>query len=134
MLTPQWPYLKRFRELDKTLKDKQKENFDTRHRARDLLPIPNDAEVWITSEDEPVQGRVVSPADRPTSYVVETPTGQIKCNRSQLQVIPNAGSDQQTETENRNEIETESEPPHRIMTRSRTGTNVSKPERLTQQV
>ena len=31
MLAPQWPILKKFRELNKTLKDKQKENFDSRH-------------------------------------------------------------------------------------------------------
>ena len=122
---------------DKTLKDKQYENFDSRHRARDLLPIPKDTEVWITLEDEPVQGRVVSVAYRQRSYVVKTPTGQVEQNRSQLQVIPNvddAESAQRTKTGNDNDGKSEPEPPRRIMTRSRTGTTASKPERLAQQV
>lgn len=134
LLTPQWPFLKTFREQDKALKEKQKENFDSRHRAKELPLIPDDTKVWIMSEEKPVQGRVVSPADRPRSYVVETPTGQVERNRSQLRVIPEADSDQQTEVESANENAVPSEPSRRIMTRSRTGTTVSKPDRLVQQV
>ena len=63
LLTPQWPFLTKFREQDKVLKEKQKKNFDTRHRVKELTPIPDDIKVWIMSEDRPVQGRVVSPAD-----------------------------------------------------------------------
>lgn len=89
------------------------------------------------SEDKLVQGQVISPTDRPRSYVVETPTGQVERNRSQLQVIPNedkAEGDQQTETGNNYDSKTKPEPPHQIMTRSRTGASMSKPERLAQQV
>ena len=62
-------------ELDKALKDKQKESFDTRHRARDLPPIPNDIEVWITSEDKTVQAELFLPPINQGLSVVETPTG-----------------------------------------------------------
>ena len=84
-----------------------------------------------------MQGTVVSPADQPRSYVLETPTGRVERNRSQLQVIPDAGgieSEQQVEAERENENVVPSEPPSRIMTRSRTGTAISRPERLVQQV
>ena len=129
LLIPQWPFLTKFREQDRALKEKQKENFDSRHRTRELTPIPDDTKVWITSEDQRVPGRVVSPADRPRSYVVETPTGQVERNRSQLQVLPNT-----SETENESPNVSPPEQPRRIMTRSKTGTAVSKPDRLAQQV
>ena len=127
MLIPQWPYLKSFRELDQKQKQRQKENFDSRHRARDLPTIPNDTEVWITTESEPVSGRVISPASRPRSYVVETPTGQVERNRNQLTVVPteNSGDPETTQP-----AEVSTETPRRIMTRSRTGTSINPPERL----
>ena len=86
MLIPQWSYLKTFRELDKNQKAKQKENFDLRHHAKDLPAIPDDTEVWITTDSGPVSGRMIS--HRPQLYVVETPSGQIERNRSQLTVAP----------------------------------------------
>ena len=95
----------------------------TRHRAKDLA-IPDNTEVWITTDSGPVSGRVISPADRPRSYVVETPSGQIERNRSQLTVAPRENS----ETNHQPEIETETS--HRIMTRSRTGTAINPPDRL----
>ena len=91
-LTPQWPYLKSFRERDKRYKEKQKENFDSRHRVKDLPSIPDDTDVWITTETEPAPGRVISPADRPRSYVMDTPSGQMVRNRSHLTVMPNEDS------------------------------------------
>ena len=81
------------------------------------------------SEDEPVRGRVVSPANRPISYIVETPNRQIKRNQSQLQVVPNVETESETISQ-QTETETVPETPRRIMTRSRTGTAVSKPDRL----
>lgn len=128
LLIPQWSFLTKFREQDTALKEKQKENFDSRHRSKELAPIPNDTEVWIVSDDQRVPGRVVSPADRPRSYVVETPTGQVERNRSHLQVLPDTN-----ETENESLTASPPEQPRRIMTRSKTGTAVSKPDRLVQQ-
>ena len=128
MLTPQWSYLSSFRELDKQYKGKQKESFDRRHRVKDLPLIPNNTEVWIASEDDPVPGRVVSPADRPRSYVVETRSGQVERNRSQLRVRPN-GENSETRVENQ-QPEANASPPRRIMTRSKTSTAIKQPERL----
>ena len=46
--------------------------------------------VWITSEDDQVEGRVVSPAKSPIarSYVVDTPTGVVRRNRQHWNVAP----------------------------------------------
>ena len=124
MLIPQWIYLETFRELDKKQKAKQKENFDLRHRAKDLPAIPDDTEVWITTGSEPVSRRVISPTGRPRSYVVKTMSGQIEHNRSQLTVA----SRENSETNYRSETETETS--RRVMTRSRTGTAINPPDRL----
>jgi len=122
-LVPEWTYLRTFREKDKQFKQTQKQNFDRRHRARELAPIPDNTDVWITSESQPIQGRVISPAKSPRSYVVATPSGQVHRNRSHLNVMPES-----QETENQ-ETRTESSP-NVIMTRSRTGTEIRPPERL----
>ena len=53
MLVPRWSYLEKFRESEKQYKIKQKENFDSKHRGKELPPISNDTEVWITTEPEP---------------------------------------------------------------------------------
>ena len=71
--------------------------------------------------------RVISPASRPQSYVVETPTGQVEWNRSQLTVIPTENSGE-SETTQPPEVDTET--PLRIMTKLRTGTSINPPERL----
>ena len=113
--------------MDRHFKGKQKENFDARHRVKDLPPIPNETDVWVTSESEPVSGKVVAPADRPRSYVVDTPSGQIKRNHSQLIVVPSENSESYKTTQ---QPEVETSPPRRIMTRSKTGTAVNLPDRL----
>lgn len=84
-LIPKWPYLDKFREENRKFKQSQKRNFDKRHRVRNLSPIPDDTEVWVTSENQPIRGRVVEQAN---SYVVETPAGQVHRNRSHLTVVP----------------------------------------------
>ncbi len=123
LLVPGWEYLKVFREKDKQFKHSQKRNFDRHHRARELPPIPDDAEVWVTSEKHPTRGRVISPAEAPRSYVVDTPSGQLRRNRGHLNIVP-----KETETGGP-ALETES-PPRAIMTRSCTGTETRPPERL----
>ena len=87
-LVPKWPYLSSFREKNKQFKETQKENFDRGHRAKEQSEIPDNTEVWITSESDPIRGTVVSTAGPPRSYVVETPTGQVYRNRGHLNVVP----------------------------------------------
>ena len=124
VLVPRWLYLENFREMDKRYKEKQKENFDARHRVEDLPPIPDETEVWVATDNKPVRGAVNSLADRPRSYVVYTPTGQVERNRSHFTIVP--GTDNEADQQSPVEIAT----PHGIMTRSRTGTAVNPPDRL----
>jgi len=52
-------------------KGKQKWQFDKRHRVNELPMLSDDMNIWISSQGEPVQGRVLSSADTPRSYVID---------------------------------------------------------------
>ena len=120
-LTPNWPYLKEFRRQDDAFKQRQKMDYDRRHRTRSLPSLPEKTTVWITSESQPISGTVNRPANTPRSYVTNTPNGQLRRNRMHLNVDP--------QNQERLRVTTPS-PPRRIMTRSQTGTTVRPPERF----
>ena len=90
-LTPTWSYLEEFRRQDGEFKQRQKQDYDRRHRVRRLPPIPDETEVWITSGPQPIQGRA-TPAKAPRSYTVITESGEVRRNRSHLNVIPNTST------------------------------------------
>ena len=48
-LKPSWTHLHGFREQDHKFKSQQKANFDKRHKVHSLPQIPQQAEVWITT-------------------------------------------------------------------------------------
>ena len=60
----------------------QQVNFNKRHRAAPLGTLSPDTKVYITSHDQP--GTVVKKAGAPRSYIIETPTKDILCNREHL--------------------------------------------------
>ncbi len=88
-LTPQWPYLDDFRHAEDQFKRKQKRDYDTCHGTRSLPEIPNSTEVWVTTDDSHSPGHVNGSAGTPRSYLVETPSGQVRRNRAHLTVVPN---------------------------------------------
>ena len=121
-LTPQWPYLEEFRKSDQALKMRQKKDFDRRHRVHKLPDIPDNTNVWVTSGETPIQGQVQSSAGAPRSYIVETPTGSVRRNRSQLRAVPDVPHLTMTEST--------TPEPNRVMTRIQTGTQIHPPDRL----
>ena len=121
-LIPCWPHTKEFKEQDKEFKLKQTQNFDDRHRVKALPDIPDNTNVWVNTNNPPTKGRVVAHANAPRSYVVDTPSGAIRRNRSQLNVVP-----QPAPSSDSTPLRSTREP---IMTRSRTGTSISPPNRL----
>ena len=74
-LTPTWSYLQEFRRQDGEFKRRQKQDYDLRHRVRSLPPIPDETEVWITSEPQSIPG-LATPAKAPRSYTVVTDSGK----------------------------------------------------------
>lgn len=135
-LIPQWSYLLDFKTSDAVYKEKQKANFDKHHRARELPFIPDNTRVWIEAENgPPTPGRVVSTAETPRSYVVETSTGQLQRNRLQLRVDPSSDGNYDVNSEMPESFGTretdESTGSHKILTRSQTGTEIRLPARFT---
>ena len=133
-LTPQWPYLNDFRVREKEFKGKQKHDFDRRHRVKELPCLPDDTEVVVTTGGQLTPGHIVEPADAPRSHVVQTSSGVIRRNRSQLNAVPNPNSQENItplDTQARsllNPPQTQTRNP--IRTRSRTGTPVTAPDRF----
>lgn len=123
---PQWSYLADFRKSNKQYKLRQKADYDSRHRTRPLPEIPDNTEVWVTTNGHHSPGRIVSPADAPRSYIVETPSGQLRRNRAHLTPIPSAQSTAHTSS-NDSATPANQSP---IQTRSRTGTAITAPNRL----
>ena len=120
-------YLMEFRSLNQKFKQKQKWDFDKRHRTQSQEDVPEDTKVWITLEGDQVEGRVVSHTNSPRNYVVDTPTGVVRQNRQHLNVDPEELGDSEPES---NEHSTEQPQSNQIITRSRTGTFMKLPERL----
>ena len=131
MLIPKWSHLKQFRERNAEFKQQQKEQFNSRHGVKELPEIPDDSEVWITSEGRPISGRVVSTGETPRSYVVETDSGELHRNRSQLIVAPAPQADSTPEAiADPQQPSVSTTPPRRILTRTQTGTSIQPPDRL----
>eukprot|EP00731_Ephydatia_muelleri_P032481 Em0024g25a len=150
-LKPEWPYLLRFQEQDLEFKSHQKSNYDRHHRVHQLPDIPDQTEVWITTDkSKPTPGIVVGKAGAPRSYIVETQGGLARRNRHHLNVVPNVVRQGAEEPQQPDSLEQEPEQvekpqqpntyeqeqdhqpqePHRIMTRSQTGTAIRPPERF----
>ena len=102
--------------------------FVTSHE--DLPSIPNNTEVWITTESVLVSGRVISPAGWPRSYLVETPSAQVERNLRQLTIAPSENSENSENSGTNQQSEVDNATPRRIMTQSRTGTAVNPPNWL----
>ena len=84
--------------------------------------IPENTDVWVTTNGCHITGRTVTTSDTPRSYIMETAIGEICRNRSQLNVNPSTtdSSSRQGEDLHRSQI----------LTCSRTGASISPPERL----
>lgn len=81
-LEPKWPDLKKFREKDRELKERQKRNHDSRHKAVDLPELQQGEEVWIT--DLKRYGKVIKMTEEPRSYLLKSAGRVIRRNRFHL--------------------------------------------------
>ena len=121
-LVPTWTFLPEFKRKNREYKDKQKKNYDSRHRVQELPEIPEDSGVWIQSGPEPLEGRVAQAADVPRSYVVSTPEGNYRRNRNHLSIMPGTSETPESEPPPASISLPPIPEPEGIMTRTRTGT------------
>ena len=82
-LIPEWNFLEGFCALNESFKRTQKETYDRQHAVRNLPPLSDNTKVWITSGEQ-TSGTVVRAADTPRSYIVDTPSGELRRNQHHL--------------------------------------------------
>ena len=85
---PNWPFLDQFYRKNQEFKKQQEKQYNRRHQTRPQLELEEGDEVWINTDSKNTRGYVTSPANTPRSYVVDTPAGQLRRNRSHLTIIP----------------------------------------------
>ena len=88
-LTPDWPFLTSFRKSDAELRDKQKVFYDRRHRVHSQNGLLEGTRVWVKTNTQRIQGTVLSHADTPRSYWIETHSRRVRRNRRHLTIVPN---------------------------------------------
>ncbi|KAJ8968580.1 hypothetical protein NQ314_002246 [Rhamnusium bicolor] len=78
-------------------KDKQCENFDLRHKAKELSELKLGDSVWVT--DLRSYGKVVKKCEEPRSYVIQTQNGVYRRNRWFLITAPYCDKEKVTQFE-----------------------------------
>ena len=84
---PQIPDLASVQARDKRIKKKQKKDFDSRHRARELSPLEPGDRVWVSERGSEAE---VREEVSPRSYVIEAEGGTLRRNRQNLTRLPNS--------------------------------------------
>ena len=84
-LQPQHPDVEKLRQRERESRLQQQVNFNNRHRAAPLGTLSPGTKVHISSRDQ--QGTVVEKAEAPRSYIIETPTKDIRRNREHLAIF-----------------------------------------------
>ena len=131
---PDWSHLQDFENKDKQFKRKQKKDYDRRHRVRDLSPIPDNTPVWVNTRGTQIPGTVARSDNASRSYWLQTPSGEVRRNRRDVIVQPELTESQEPSVASQERPTSSSrteEAPNMIATRSRTGTVIRPPERLT---
>ena len=121
-LTPDWSHLPEFRTQERRYKEKQKEDYDRRHKVKAQLDLDNGRLVWVRTDNDQQIGWVLTAAHTPRSYLVQTSSGTVHRNQSHLICQPER-LDEDSHDEER-------EPKRTIMTQSQTGTIIYPPQRL----
>ena len=124
-LSPKWEYLEEFRRCNSDYKRKQKCYYDIRHWLHPLPFIPNNTEVWVNTGNQQIPGRVVAPSNTPWSYLVDTPSGQVRRNRQHLVVMPSPSNSDHREKPIANATQQRSA----VITWSRTNATIRPPNR-----
>ena len=55
---PKWEYLQQFKESDLAIKQRQKQDYDKRHRVKNLPPLLPETYVWLDADRNQKSGQV----------------------------------------------------------------------------
>uniref|UniRef100_A0A3B5QZY7 Gypsy retrotransposon integrase-like protein 1 n=1 Tax=Xiphophorus maculatus TaxID=8083 RepID=A0A3B5QZY7_XIPMA len=87
-LTPKIIDMEKLRTAETDYRQKQRQSYNRRHRARNMSLLHPGEKVWVT--DLKTRGTVVSGAGSPRSYIIETPRGMLRRNSYHLSHTPGA--------------------------------------------
>ena len=127
-LEPDWPKITDIRQKESIYKQKQTDNFNKRHQAKELPKLSHGEKVWVTDMDSPAT--VIKQADEPRSYVVKTEKSILRRNRKHLVPTPKATEGQEEEDDQPYMQQPSIPPPSPDVTHTRSGRIVRAPERL----
>lgn len=85
-LNPGWTDIAKLKEEEQRMRQRSRVNFNKRHRAQQLSTLTPGKHVWIKDTKE--KGTVISQADTPRSYVIDSPRGTLRRNRHHLVSTP----------------------------------------------
>ena len=77
---PTWTHIQNLSKLHQSYKSKQDDYYNRQHRVKSLPTLPDNTLVWVKTKNSTVSGTVVKQAATPRSYIVLTPTGQVRRN------------------------------------------------------
>ncbi|KAL4007109.1 Rho guanine nucleotide exchange factor 40 [Sarotherodon galilaeus] len=87
-LNPSGTDTDKLKAIEQSYRQKQRQNYNRRHRAHDMLQLNPGDKVWVSDMD--TRGTVVSMAGSPRSYIVDTAKGTLRRNRYHLTRTPGA--------------------------------------------
>lgn len=90
-LRPNWPVKDKVASNDLVYKRQQAADYNRRHAARDLPSLRTGEQVWVRPDQ--VRATVLSPAQRPRSYIVEAERGGV-LQRNRHHLVPFGGEAQ----------------------------------------
>ena len=115
---PKWPFLDQFYRKNQEFKRQQEKQYNRCHQTRPQLKLEEGEEVWINTDGKNTRGYVTSSANTPRSYLVDTPAGQLRRNRSHLTIIPSPADELPTDSD-----DTESTATQEVLPESTAGLN-----------
>ena len=75
---PTWTHIQNLSKLHQSYKSKQNHYYNRQYRVKSLQNLPDNTPVWVQTENSQVPNTVVQQAATPRSYIVSTPTGQVR--------------------------------------------------------
>ena len=94
---PNWLFYRKNQEF----KRQQEKQYNQHHQTRPQLELEEGDEVWINTDNKNTRGYVTSPANTSRSYIVDTPSGQLRRNRNHLLIIPSPADELPTDCDDR---------------------------------
>ena len=127
LLKPKLPNNFQLRKKEKAIRERQRRNFNSHHRAKDLPPLEKGQMVWIRDSDEQA---VVTDELPHRSYLVQTQHNTYRRNRRDLIAIPNSECTRNTTTLTPSTEEQTDGSDSNVVVRTRSGRISKRPDRL----